>query len=601
MIPKQVLLAAAIIFLAAFTSDADLIPSQRVSPDQIWPASSGKEPAVGWVTLTVVGEGAAKAVPLEMVLAIDSSASMRETDPADKRLDAARVFVMKMDPARDKVGLVSWNEGIDFSIPPTDDFAAILEAIGRVDSSGRGTNLDRGLKEAIDLLSADGYTAGRDGGARIVIILSDGDGDYTKSGRRGSQAGRAKDEGIVVYAVGLMLSDPAKDNLLDIAETTGGGYYEACDASALDSIYQAIGEEVINLAGREVEVRYALARELSPSDYSDPPSSEEVEADGRVLTWKAGDISAGEEWSTSFAVSSDRAGIFELGGAGSEVTYKLRSGFVEGVKIEGAFLDVAEFRSGAMTNLNLDFDLSGVREIVKPVQQVLEEGDSFILWRFSEPNSRCGRNWAYLSEDGRIVVASLRPFSLSTRDALIEDLQRVMEMMVAAGVDLNTYNRSRALNAAEFYASDAGIYHQISYSFGADFDLNLAVPDCTIEEARLAVTGREMDYFAGAADQEYYIDGEYVTGCHLHEFPWDGWCTAEDVDITDKILPGAHRISGRKVSDPHTVTIEAITADEPPKDFLLYSDDYRSVWTPATKNVLISPEQMLSVTSGTLG
>ena len=222
MIPKQVLLAAAMLFLAAFTSDADLIPSQRVSPDQIWPASSGKEPAVGWVTLTVVGEGAAKAVPLEMVLAIDSSASMRETDPDDKRLDAARVFVMKMEPARDKVGLVSWNEGIDFSIPPTDDFAAILEAIGRVDS-GRGTNLDRGLKEAIDLLSADGSTAGRDGGARIVIILSDGDGDYTKSGRRGSQAERAKDEGIVVYTVGLMLSDPAKDNLLDIAETTGAG------------------------------------------------------------------------------------------------------------------------------------------------------------------------------------------------------------------------------------------------------------------------------------------------------------------------------------------------------------------------------------------
>jgi hypothetical protein len=45
------------------------------------------------------------------------------------------------------------------------------------------------------------------------------------------------------------------------------------------------------------------------------------------------------------------------------------------------------------------------------------------------------------------------------------------------------------------------------------------------------------------------------------------------------------------------MTIEVITAEKPAKDFLLYSDDYRSVWIPATANILISPAQMLSTSS----
>jgi hypothetical protein len=40
---------------------------------------------------------------------------------------------------------------------------------------------------------------------------------------------------------------------------------------------------VINLAGRYVEVRYVLPRELLAADYSIPPSSEGIEVDERFL------------------------------------------------------------------------------------------------------------------------------------------------------------------------------------------------------------------------------------------------------------------------------------------------------------------------------
>lgn len=598
MIPRQTLLAALILALVVGLGEANLTVSQEVSPDQIWPASSGKEPASAMVTLTVAGEELPDTMPIDVILAIDSSASMTETDPGGKRLDAARGFVMKMDPSRDRVGLVSWDDDVDFSIPPTEDFPLVLEATGRVDSAD-GTNLDRGLKEAIDLLMANSTRS--DGRARFVVFLSDGDGDYTPSGRKGSQTDRARDEGIVIYTIGLELADTqAEKSLEDMAEATGGKYREACDSSALESIYQSIGEEVINVVGRDVVVRYVLPQEIEAFGYSAEPATETRE-ENETLTWNVGDISAGETWSTSFDVKADTAGIFELGGAGSEVAYHRRSGFEERLTIEGVLLDVAELRSGASTHLDLDIDLDALAKIISPIHEVLEENETHILWKFSECSSCCRRDWAYLSEDGQIVVASTSPFSLGTRDALAEEILKVVDMTEASGANVSEYDRSKAENAAEYYAKDAGIYHQISYSFGSDFDLTLMVPECSVKEARLSVTGDEMDYFGGAADQEYYIDRGYVTGCDYHDFPWNGGCAAEDVNITEKLAPGDHRISAKKVTDPHTMIIDAITAEKPEKEFFLYSDDYKSVWVPATTNVLRSPSEMLPISSGTLG
>jgi hypothetical protein len=598
MTPKQALLAALILALVVGLGEANLTISHEVCPDQIWPTNSGKEPTVGRVTLTVAGEGLPDAMPIDVILAIDSSASMTETDPGGKRLDAARGFVMKMDPARDRVGLVSWDDDVDFSIPPTGEFARVLEAIGRVDSA-EGTNLDRGLEEAIDLLTAN--STGSDERARFVVFLSDGDGDYTPSGRSGSQTDRAKNNRIVIYTIGLSLADSrAKKSLEDMSGATGGRYFEACDSSALESIYEAISEEVINVVGRDVVVRYSLPQEVEAFGYSETPATTETRDGNRTLTWNAGDISAGETWSASFDLKSRTAGVFDTGGPGSEVVYQRRSGFEERLKIEEALLDVAEFRSGVSTHLDLDFDFAAIAEIIRQVHEVVAEDDATILWSFSECDY-CGRRyWAFLSEDGTVVVASTSPFSLRTRDALAGEIGKVMEIMEAAGANVSEYNRSTAKNAAEYYAKDAGIYHQISYSFGSDFDLNLVVPDCTVRESRISITGNEMDRFAGSADQEYYIDGGYVTGCEFHDFPWDGFCAAEDADVTGKFVPGEHRISGRKVTDPHTMIIEVVTAEKPSKEFLLYSDDYRSVWVPATSNALRSPSEMLPISSGTL-
>jgi hypothetical protein len=109
-----------------------------------------------------------------------------------------------------------------------------------------------------------------------------------------------------------------------------------------------------------------------------------------------------------------------------------------------------------------------------------------------------------------------------------------------------------------------------------------------------------MDRFGGVAAQEYYVDDVYVTGCEFHAFPWNGYCTAEMAEITGIVPPGDHLISGRKITDPHTIIIEAITAEEPEKEFFLYSRDYRSVWVPAKTNALRTPAEMICEASETM-
>ena len=82
------------------------------------------------------------------------------------------------------MGVVSWDDDIDFVLPLTDDFTEAVNKIDEIDSKD-GTNIDTGLKAAVDLLAGDSSTSD------VIIFLTDGNGKYTQSGVPGSQADRA--------------------------------------------------------------------------------------------------------------------------------------------------------------------------------------------------------------------------------------------------------------------------------------------------------------------------------------------------------------------------------------------------------------------------
>jgi PKD repeat protein len=164
---------------------------------------------------------------------------MSGTDPGGIRRTGSKAFVSNLNPDRDQAGVVSWDSGIDFSLPLTNDFAAVNANIDNVDDSG-GTNLDVGFTEAIDLLDA----GGRADANKVIIFLTDGGGSYTPSGAPGSQADRAAAAGYTIYTVGLGAGiDPT--DLQEIANVTGGTYYFAATAEDILAIFDDIAGELI--------------------------------------------------------------------------------------------------------------------------------------------------------------------------------------------------------------------------------------------------------------------------------------------------------------------------------------------------------------------
>jgi secreted protein with Ig-like and vWFA domain len=96
------------------------------------------------VELSVAGGGELLQgiLPIDLVLAIDSSGSMRINEPTNLRLSAAKAFLDKLNPATDMASVVSWDDGIDFTFPLTrlDEINAtgdsIKSSIDKIDSTG---------------------------------------------------------------------------------------------------------------------------------------------------------------------------------------------------------------------------------------------------------------------------------------------------------------------------------------------------------------------------------------------------------------------------------------------------------------------------------
>ncbi len=224
--------------------------TKTVSPDMIW---FGSTETKSTVTIEVTGDDGTTGstiTPIDVVFAIDSSGSMTWNDPDDDRLDAAASFLANLDNTRDTAGVVSWDDGLDFAFGLTDDFDntdGVEYWIYQVDSSG-GTNLNVGLSNSVSMLDSTGQT----GSIKIIIFLTDGEGTYSYYGN-GGPVDDAADAGYIIYSIGL--GGVGSGPLEDMADATGGTYYDSADSSNLDEIYGDIYEEIVtSIALYDVDV-----------------------------------------------------------------------------------------------------------------------------------------------------------------------------------------------------------------------------------------------------------------------------------------------------------------------------------------------------------
>jgi len=184
-----------------------------------------------------------------VILAVDVSDSMRQTDVSPNRLAAAKAaaqtFLERL-PQGFRVGVVTFAGTAKLAVTPTGDRTDVSRALVPLTTSG-GTVIGDGLSMAIDAIDADRRANG--GGPAAIVLLTDGQDTGSKVAPSVA-AERAETDGIKIFTVavgtsGTNAKDAVNTSLLgQIASTTDAKTFTATSAGQLTEIYGALGSEL---------------------------------------------------------------------------------------------------------------------------------------------------------------------------------------------------------------------------------------------------------------------------------------------------------------------------------------------------------------------
>lgn len=220
--------------------------------------------ALVFMVVGVARPHATVSVPREeatIVLAIDTSRSMKANDIEPTRLDAARVAAktfLEEVPEKFRVGVVSFATRAAVGVAPTEDRELVATALDTL-TPGEGT----AIGDAVALSLRVGLPEGENVEAppRAIVLLSDGarDGGAIEPAEAAQQARRS---GVPVYSVLVGTPDgvveeeltggyrriirvpPNAETLEQVAIASGGEFFAALDAEGLDAVYEDLGSRL---------------------------------------------------------------------------------------------------------------------------------------------------------------------------------------------------------------------------------------------------------------------------------------------------------------------------------------------------------------------
>ena len=194
---------------------------------------------------------------IDIVIALDLSGSMQETDLVPNRLEAAKMVIQDFVRRRpsDRIGLVVFGREAYTHVPLTLDHGTFLRMLselrlGIID--GNGTAIGNGIGVALNRLRHS------DARSKVIIVLTDGENNSGNIAPE--QAARyAQTMKVKVYTIlagdndpeaaeaepGMGRRHPVNPKLLEqIASMTGGTPYLATDTRALAERFQKILEDL---------------------------------------------------------------------------------------------------------------------------------------------------------------------------------------------------------------------------------------------------------------------------------------------------------------------------------------------------------------------
>jgi Ca-activated chloride channel family protein len=186
---------------------------------------------------------------IDIVIVMDMSKSMEETDMPRDRMDAAQRVIRRFlrRNKNDRIGLVIFGQQAMLQCPLTHDTKILEKIVADLvigDVPELGTAIGDGLALAVAQLRRS------DAKSKVVILLSDGDSNWVTRFDPDEAARAAKDEKIKTYTIlvgreetdlfgfGGMSVNPA--TLRNIANVTGGEFFRATDYESFDRGFQTV-------------------------------------------------------------------------------------------------------------------------------------------------------------------------------------------------------------------------------------------------------------------------------------------------------------------------------------------------------------------------
>ncbi len=177
--------------------------------------------------------------PITVVVMLDTSGSM--TQSLELLKVAAERFVLRLLPD-DKARIGSFSDKIILSPQFTSDRDELIRILHDDIQFGNPTY----LWDAIDVsMTALSHEKGR----RVVLIFTDGEDETSKRMNFDRVLARAEAEDFMIYAIGLeshvlgTVTKPDK-HLRQLANETGGGYFELKQTADLDSTFTRVADEL---------------------------------------------------------------------------------------------------------------------------------------------------------------------------------------------------------------------------------------------------------------------------------------------------------------------------------------------------------------------
>jgi Ca-activated chloride channel family protein len=188
---------------------------------------------------------------VDIMLVVDMSKSMEETDLPRNRLDAAQRVIRKFlhRSRNDRIGLVIFGQQAMLQCPLTQDKRVLEQVVADLaigDVPELGTAIGDGLALALAQLRRS------DAKSKVVILLSDGDSNSVTEFAPDEAARTARDLHVKAYTVlvgreesdlfGGMSVNPA--TLRNIAQVTGGEFFRAEDYDSFERGFLTVRQQL---------------------------------------------------------------------------------------------------------------------------------------------------------------------------------------------------------------------------------------------------------------------------------------------------------------------------------------------------------------------